>query len=293
MTKKRLAAQQGGNRMAWQTQFASARALTFIMAGKNCPIKSGKHPGFTLIELLVVIAIIAILAAMLLPALAKAKEKARLIKCLNNMKQLSLGWVMYAGDNSDWLARNWVAGSSSPPRSWATGNMRSAPTDVSDITNGLLYPYNPAIGIYQCPDTVPLNKRLQVRTVSMIVRMGGADTVDAAQYGVWDSSSSDLGKPYPMRKKMTQIMNPSPSNALLFVDEGLNSVDDCIFGMDWTEWRNSPTAHHSNGAVFAFGDGHVERWGWRGIRTEQGIFTPVTTSSMIDLQRMLSAVSAK
>ena len=138
---------------------------------------------------------------------------------------------------------------------------------------------------------MPLLNHVEVRTVSMIVRMGGADTADATQYGVWDSSSSDLGTAYPMFKKMSQIASPAPASALLFVDESLTSVDDCIFGMDWTDWRNSPTAHHSNGAAFSFGDGHVKRWGWQGIKTEQGIFTPATTTSMLDLQRMLNAVA--
>src|SRR4051812_43861182 len=110
--------------------------------------------GFTLIELLVVIAIIAILAGLLLPALSRAKEKSQALKCLSNMKQLSLCWIMYAGDSNDQLVPNWVAGgASSPPEAWVGGDVSMMPdaTNIVLIQNSRLYSYNTSIGIYQCP----------------------------------------------------------------------------------------------------------------------------------------------
>jgi prepilin-type N-terminal cleavage/methylation domain-containing protein/prepilin-type processing-associated H-X9-DG protein len=251
---------------------------------KRYPHNRGGVCAFTLIELLVVIAIIAILAAMLLPALAKAKERARLIQCLNDMKQMTIGWMVYTGDHNDRLVLNWIPGDGRP-LAWALGSA----TSLTGMTNGLLYPYLRTPAVYRCPDA---GNTLKVRTVSMVVRIAGADTEDATKYGVWDSSASDLGTAYPMRKKLTQIANPGPSTAIVFVDESVNSVDDCVLGMDWTDWRNSPTFHHNRGAAFSFADGHVERWQWTGIVTEQGIFTPAsTTASVNDLKRLLNAVA--
>lgn len=237
------------------------------------------------------IAIIAILAAMLLPALAKAKERARVIQCLNNMRQLNLSWVMYADDNQDWLVRNWTTGSRPPPSAWVLGNI----TDINGIQNGLLYHYNPAIKIYQCPDVAKVNGVIPARTVSMVTRIGGANTADANQYGVWDSSASDLGTQYPMLKKMSQIHNPGPANALVFIDESQKTVDDCVFALNWTIWRNSPTVRHSRGSTFSFADGHVERWQWQGLISEQSynVTAPSGSASMTDLQRMLNAIAVQ
>jgi prepilin-type N-terminal cleavage/methylation domain-containing protein/prepilin-type processing-associated H-X9-DG protein len=245
--------------------------------------------GFTLIELLVVIAIIAILAALLLPVLSSAKEKARVTQCINDMRQLTLGWTLYAGDNDDQITKNWCSGAAggSLPGSWVTGDVMQS--NVPDgITNGTLYRYNRSLAIYQCPDLAPQSGRLLARSVSMMDQMGGADTAEAVN-GIHDASS-DFGPGYMIFKKNFQIKNQSA--AIVFVDESQNSVDDGIFAMTLTQWQNTPTVRHNKGAVFSFADGHTERWSWNGLNQEMGWYTDPTGAAQVsDFQRMLSAVA--
>ncbi len=268
--------------------------------GRNNALPAQRR-AFTLIELLVVIAIIAILAAMLLPALSKARLKAQSINCVSNQKQLSVAWVMYSGDNSDKLVPNWVGDA----RAWIDGSGDSGvhklpgATNVNVLRKGLLYPYNPSDGIYQCPTAkggppgIP-NVKL-VRHVSLQGRMGGGDAADARMFNAPDTSWV-LGAKYPQYKKLAQVMNPSPSDAMTFLDESLLCLDDGYFAVNATtplEWQNSPTARHGKSGVFAFADGHAERWSWRAITVEQDLNSGVKrygVDSTPDLQRVQRAV---
>ncbi len=266
---------------------AGDSALLIVQTGMK---QASYHKyAFTLIELLVVIAIIAILAALLLPALAAAKERARVIQCLNNMKQLTLGWVMYYSDNDDHLSRNFVLGSgNSPTNSWVSGNVQRS-TNLNDLMLGTLYPFYKSTALYVCPDVATVNNRTLIRTASMMERMGGADDADAVSYGVF-SATPDLGAAYPMLKKSSDIRNPASPSAIVFVDESQNTVDDGDYALTWTQWKNSPTDRHSKGATFSFADGHVEKWKWQGITTEMGgNTTPVGTAMLNDFQRLLGA----
>jgi prepilin-type N-terminal cleavage/methylation domain-containing protein len=232
--------------------------------------------GFTLIELLVVIAIIAILAGLLLPALARAKDKAHQTGCLNNLRQLTLCWTMYTGDNSEKLIQNWTDGERAAPCAWVVGDAAKDPVSVqtNNIQAGKLWTYNTSLGIYKCPaDRTRVlggpNPAPRVRSYSISSSLNWINS---------GAACPDNLQPTIAIWKFAQLVNPAPSQASVFWDEkaaddtqlgqsSQNSIDNGTLGI-WplavnTGYWNVPGIQHSYGCVVSFADGHTEGWRWR------------------------------
>ncbi len=239
---------------------------------------------FTLIELLVVIAIIAILAALLFPALAKAKAKAQAISCLNNTKQLTLAWTLYSGDNRDELVGNFIW---TPAEAWILGFVDSRPgdTNVDNIKNGKLWPYNKSLSIYVCPaDDYKRNgeKINRVRSFSMSGQMNG--------------DSPGVNPRYPAHKKYSDIIDPAPAGALVFMDESTKTLEDCFFAVevDNRVWQDSPTDRHNRAATLSFADGHSEIYRWLEPKTGKGsYFEPAQKPVDRDFDRVAATIATK
>ena len=277
--------------------------------------ENGRLPkAFTLIELLVVIAIIAILMAILMPTLNRAREQGRRAVCLNHLKTLTLGWMMYADENDDKIVNGeayWgptadpiapvpASGPHAGERYWvgndcasgyAQGEQRPIEIQKEAIRVGALFPCCKAENVYRCPTGV----RGEMRTYSTGYGMNGC--FDAA--GTYEGTRGvRVGRTVLMVKRKSEITVPAPAYRLVFLDEGQISPDSYAIHYTTPRWWDPPFVRHGDGTNVAFADGHSAYWKYVGKETlEAGKqvnppynFTPTTEDGIADVQKMQIAI---
>jgi prepilin-type N-terminal cleavage/methylation domain-containing protein/prepilin-type processing-associated H-X9-DG protein len=264
-----------------------------------------REAGFTLIEMLMVTAIIAILTAMLLPALASAKARARNIACQNNLLQLQVCLQLYTLDNSDYFVPNNsiavfsgttnISWQDTAGMSWLPDDSAITEIDPSNIVNGLLFQYNTSLPIYHCPSDYSTLQtpdgqstgQLRWRSYNLSQSVNGYPQGNTETYGY-----------IPAWTKFTEVNQPPCSQLFSFIDENSDSIEDAEFGNPpvgspfyaQNEWWDMPSDRRDQAANVAFADGHVEHWKWNVPKIFYYPGQGVASGEMPDFQRVQAAM---
>jgi prepilin-type N-terminal cleavage/methylation domain-containing protein/prepilin-type processing-associated H-X9-DG protein len=275
-----------------------------------------KTKGFTFIELLVVIAIIALLIALLVPVLGRARELGHRTVCLNNLKQLTLAWLAYANEYDSKIVdgtpfhaynvetrltlRGWVGTAFAFPES------RSAVIENPD--KGALWPWVQDIDVYRCPR----GRKGHALTYATVIAANGAPVEGTYMPGTGGWSMTSLGKRVGSTvlklSMLTDIVHPGAAQRAVFVDMGQTpSGGDFYVHYLYPKWRCPPPIRHCDGATLSMADGHVEYWRWKSRETieiprklipvhslsnevlEEGDYEPQTQDGLFDLQKLQKA----
>jgi len=279
-------------------------------------IMKTRRDGFTLIELLVVIAIIAILAAMLLPALSHAKQSALMTTCMNDKKQLDVAWVMYAGENADTLADNHNY-STTPPGigpyepgtltpAWCEGVLDWSAGANNDNTNtlyltdpraSLLGPYvGSSVAIFWCP--ADIFESSEQRSKGWPHRSRSVCMNGAVGPGVKYTNFAWSADSFINVSKMSQFIHPGTADTWVFMDEHPDSIDDAQLYAEVSvaavttgtgQFTELPAAYHNNACGIAFADGHAEIHKWLNTQTTPPIVTdPESTAHQIGVYQQVN-----
>ncbi len=225
--------------------------------------QSTKDPGFSRVDLITLMAILGLLMLLFIPAVARSRINDQAFACLNNMRQLTAAWRVYADDHENVLLSTWT---------WIGGVLNYSAnnadnTNVALLRNGQLGPYlqNPAV--YKCPAD---------RSVAQIgsVTYPRARTTSMSQMFRTDGSGGwSTAPPWTIYKKASDLINPIPARLWLMLDENPDSINDASFAVDMSyqganaAWVSGPSMLHNGGCSFSFADGHGELKAWTDRRT--------------------------
>jgi len=272
----------------------------------------------------VVIAVIALLIAILIPALRFAKEQAHRVVCMSNLRQLTLAWVAYADDNDGKLVsgrafgtsgRGSVSGGRRRPilKGWVGYDFspsKSRPFWIPDPDKGALWSYIRDVKIYRCPRGLPGH----LVTYATVIAANGADVEGTSMEnsGGWDLTESGVRVRRTVLKltRLTDISSPGAAQRAVFVDMGQTPTSsDFYVSYLYPKWKefSPPPIHHRDGATLSMADGHAEYWKWKGRETvemprvlvpmrsvfaellEGDDYEPRTEDGLYDLQRLQKA----